>query len=81
MTFDDKLFEIAAYTLPALITGGVAFVMMQKFYTSEESKRITSLIDTVPRENGAFEKPHRKKRQFKPIVPDENPRSGNFRTA
>ncbi len=44
MTFDDKILEIAAYTLPALITGGVAFVMMQKFYMSEESKRKYELL-------------------------------------
>ncbi len=31
MAIEDKLLEIAAYTLPAFITGGVAFVMMQKF--------------------------------------------------
>ena len=44
MTSEDKLLEIAAYTLPALITGGVAFVMMQKFYNSEESKRKFELL-------------------------------------
>ena len=44
MTIESKLLEIAAYTLPALITGGVAFVMMQKFYNSEESKRKFELI-------------------------------------
>ena len=44
MTIEDKLLEIATYTLPALITGGVAFVMMQKFYNSEESKRKFELL-------------------------------------
>lgn len=44
MTIESKLLEIAAYTLPALITGGVAFVMMQKFYNSEESKRKFELV-------------------------------------
>ena len=44
MLIEDKLLEIAAYTLPALITGGVAFVMMQKFYNSEESKRKYELL-------------------------------------
>ena len=44
MIIEDKLLEIAAYTLPALITGGVAFVMMQKFYNSEESKRKFELL-------------------------------------
>ena len=44
MTIESKLLEIAAYTLPALITGGVAFVMMQKFYNSEESKRKFELL-------------------------------------
>ena len=44
MTIESKLLEIAAYTLPALITGGVAFVMMQKFYNSEDSKRKFELI-------------------------------------
>lgn len=44
MTIESKLLEIAAYTLPALITGGVAYVMMQKFYSSEDSKRKFELI-------------------------------------
>ena len=44
MTIETKLLEIAAYTLPALITGGVAYVMMQKFYNSEDSKRKFELI-------------------------------------
>ena len=44
MAIEDKLLEIAAYTLPAFITGGVAFVMMQKFYNSEESKRKYELL-------------------------------------
>jgi hypothetical protein len=44
MIFEDKLLEIAAYTIPALITGGVAFIMMQKFYNSEESKRKFELV-------------------------------------
>ena len=44
MTIESKLLEIAAYTLPALITGGVAFVMMQKFYNNEESKRKFELL-------------------------------------
>ena len=44
MTIEDKLLEIATYTLPAFITGGVAFVMMQKFYNSEESKRKFELL-------------------------------------
>ena len=44
MTIESKLLEIAAYTLPALITGGVAYVMMQKFYNSEDSKRKFELI-------------------------------------
>ena len=44
MTIESKLLEITAYTLPALITGGVAFVMMQKFYNSEESKRKFELL-------------------------------------
>ena len=30
MTIEDKLLEIAAYTLPALITEVLLFVMMQK---------------------------------------------------
>ncbi|MFD2907672.1 hypothetical protein ACFSX9_02885 [Flavobacterium ardleyense] len=38
MTIESKLLEIAAYTLPAIITGGVAYMMMQRFYNSEESK-------------------------------------------
>ena len=44
MSIEVKLLEIAAYTLPAFITGGVAFVMMQKFYNNEESKRKFELL-------------------------------------
>ena len=44
MNLEVKLLEIAAYTLPALITGGVAFMMMQKFYVSEENKRKFELL-------------------------------------
>jgi hypothetical protein len=44
MGIEEKLLEIAAYTIPAFITGTVAFVMMQKFYNSEESKRKYELL-------------------------------------
>ena len=44
MSIEDKLLEIAAYTLPAIVTGGVAFVMMQKFYRNEENKRKFELL-------------------------------------
>lgn len=44
MDIEAKLVEIAAYTLPALISGGVAIVMMQKFYASDESKRKFELL-------------------------------------
>lgn len=44
MSIEDKLLEIAAYTLPAIVTGGVAFIMMQKFYRNEENKRKFELL-------------------------------------
>ncbi|WP_291275266.1 hypothetical protein, partial [Flavobacterium sp.] len=44
MAIEDKLLEIAAYTIPALITGGVAFVMSQRFFTAEENRRKFELL-------------------------------------
>lgn len=35
----DKLFELAFYILPALITGGVAYYFFQMFVKSEENKQ------------------------------------------
>jgi len=35
----DKLLELAFYTLPALITGGVAYYFFQMFVQNEEKKR------------------------------------------
>ncbi len=35
----DKLLELAFYTLPALITGGVAYYFFQMFVKNEEKKR------------------------------------------
>jgi hypothetical protein len=36
---NDKLLELAFYTLPALITGGVAYYFFQMFVKSEENKQ------------------------------------------
>jgi len=44
MMIEDKLLEIAAYTIPALITGAVVFIMIQKNYSNEESKRKFELL-------------------------------------
>lgn len=44
MALEDKILEIVTYTLPALITGGVAFVMLQKFFYNEEQKRKFELL-------------------------------------
>lgn len=44
MTIEDKLLEIATYTLPALITGGVAFGLLHKFFRNEENKRKFELL-------------------------------------
>ena len=35
----DKLFELLFYTLPALITGGVAYFFFQSFFQNEDKKR------------------------------------------
>ncbi|MGV7105184.1 DUF7935 family protein [Flavobacterium sp. U410] len=40
----DKILELAAYTLPALITGGTAFILLQKFFNNEENKRRFELL-------------------------------------
>jgi hypothetical protein len=36
---NDKIFELVFYTLPALITGGVAYYFFQMFVKSEENKQ------------------------------------------
>jgi len=40
----DKIIELAAYTLPAIITGGTAFLLFQKFFNNEDSKRRFELL-------------------------------------
>jgi len=40
----DKIIELAFYTLPALITGGVAYYFFQMFMTNEEKKRHFALM-------------------------------------
>ena len=44
MNIEVKLLEIATYTLPAIITGGVAFGLLQKFFKNEENKRKFELL-------------------------------------
>ncbi len=39
-----KLIELAFYTLPALITGGVAYFLFNSFFKSEESRRRFELL-------------------------------------
>jgi len=40
----DKIIELAFYTLPALITGGVAYYSLQTFFNSEEKRRRFHLL-------------------------------------
>lgn len=44
MIIEVKILEIATYTLPAIITGGVAFGLLQKFFKNEENKRKFELL-------------------------------------
>jgi hypothetical protein len=44
MNIEVKLLEIATYTLPAIITGGVAYGLLHKFFKNEESKRKFELL-------------------------------------
>jgi paraquat-inducible protein B len=44
MNIEVKILEIATYTLPAIITGGVAFGLLQKFFKNEENKRKFELL-------------------------------------
>ena len=40
----DKLLELAFYTLPAAVTGGVAYYFFQMFMRNEENKRQFALM-------------------------------------
>lgn len=40
----NKIIELASYTLPALITGGTAFVLFTKYFNNEESRRRFELL-------------------------------------
>lgn len=44
MNFEQKLLEIATYTIPSIITGGVAFGLLHKFFKNEEYKRKFELL-------------------------------------
>jgi paraquat-inducible protein B len=44
MNIEVKILEIATYTLPAIITGGVAFSLLHKFFKNEENKRKFELL-------------------------------------
>ena len=44
MNIEVKLLEIATYTLPAIITSGVAFGLLHKFFKNEENKRKFELL-------------------------------------
>ncbi|WP_320815702.1 hypothetical protein [Flavobacterium sp.] len=39
-----KIIELAAYTLPALITGGVAYFLFHSFFKNEENRRRFELL-------------------------------------
>ena len=40
----EKWMELALYTLPAVVTGGVAYLMMQKFVNLDENRRKFQLL-------------------------------------
>lgn len=40
----EKWMELAMYTLPAVVTGGVAYLMMQKFVNLDENRRKFQLL-------------------------------------
>ena len=44
MDITTKIIELASYTLPALITGGVAYLSFQTFFKNEESRRRFELL-------------------------------------
>jgi len=44
MAIETKLLEIATYTIPALITGGVAFFVLKSFLKNEENRRRFELL-------------------------------------
>ena len=44
MNIEVKILEIATYTLPAIITGGVTFGLLHKFFKNEENKRKFELL-------------------------------------
>ncbi len=44
MNIEVKILEIATYTLPAIITGGVVYGLLHKFFKNEESKRKFELL-------------------------------------
>uniref|UniRef100_UPI00404A983D DUF7935 family protein n=1 Tax=Flavobacterium sp. TaxID=239 RepID=UPI00404A983D len=44
MDITTKIIELAAYTLPAVITGGVAYLSFQTFFKNEESRRRFELL-------------------------------------
>jgi hypothetical protein len=56
-----KIFEIAAYTLPSVITGGVAYYLFQSFFNNEEKRRHHLLLrntqkDALPLKLQAYER-------------------------
>ncbi len=40
----DKIIELLMYSIPAIITGGTAFLLLQKFFYIEENKRRFELL-------------------------------------
>lgn len=40
----SKIIEIASYTLPSLVTGGVAYFLFQSFFKNEENRRRYELV-------------------------------------
>ncbi|WP_136666626.1 hypothetical protein [Flavobacterium sp. H122] len=57
----DKIIEIAAYTLPSLITGGVAYYLFESYFKNEEKRRSFLLMkntqkDALPLKLQAYER-------------------------
>lgn len=40
----NKIIELASYTLPALVTGGTAFVLFTKYFNNEDGRRRFELL-------------------------------------
>ncbi|MFC4818663.1 MULTISPECIES: hypothetical protein [unclassified Flavobacterium] len=46
----SKIIEVAAYTLPSVITGGVAYYFLQSYFSNEEKRRNHLLLRNTQKE-------------------------------